>query len=64
MGAYFESAHHKSIIWTLIDSDESQSGLPDEFAPQNMPFLLFTPHPQQRNTGRDLARQQTIQLLS
>lgn len=41
MHAYFELAHYKSTVWTLVDSDESQSGIPEEFAIQDPPFFVI-----------------------
>jgi hypothetical protein len=36
----FQLADYKKVLWTLVDSDESLTGIPDEFVTQNTPFFV------------------------
>jgi hypothetical protein len=40
MGAKFQLARYKRVLWTLVDTDESLAGIPEEFVTQNTPFFV------------------------
>jgi hypothetical protein len=41
MGIYFQAALYKTLVWTLIDSDGSQSGVPEELVAHNTRFFVI-----------------------
>ena len=41
MGQHFTAANYKSLVWTLVDSDESPSGVPEVLVTQNTPFFVI-----------------------
>jgi hypothetical protein len=43
MRADFEFVRYKRVLWALIDSDESLTGIPDVFVTQNTPFFVICP---------------------
>lgn len=41
MGTRFREAWYKSVVWTLIDSDLSRNGVPEEVAHRDMRFFVI-----------------------
>jgi hypothetical protein len=41
MAPIFYRAQYKMSVWTLIDSDHSKDGIPDQFIDQNMSFFVI-----------------------
>ena len=41
MGEYFQVARYKSLIWTLVDSDESPSGVPEVLVTHGSQFFVI-----------------------
>jgi len=43
MHADFQLAHYKRILWTLVDTDKSLTGIPEVFVTQYTPFFVVWP---------------------
>jgi hypothetical protein len=52
MGEEFLKSEYKSVIWTLIDSDQSR-GIPEDLVDHNMPFfVIFATYPAKERWSR------------
>jgi hypothetical protein len=53
MSADFRRAWYHTDVWTLIDSDVSQGGIPTEFAERDLPvFLIYVTSPTRSRWSR------------
>ena len=39
----FQLAQYKSVVWALVDADESPNGIPEEFVGRNTSFFVIFP---------------------
>jgi hypothetical protein len=51
--ADFQLAHYKRVLWTLVDTDESSTGVPEEFVrPYTSLFVIYTTSPANERWSR------------
>jgi hypothetical protein len=53
VGEHFQAAEYQSVVWVLVDSDESESGVPEVLITQNSPFfVIYTSFPAEERWSR------------
>jgi hypothetical protein len=43
MRDHFQLAQYKSVVWALVDADESPNGIPEEYVGRNTSFFVIFP---------------------
>jgi hypothetical protein len=53
MGTDYNMADFNMFVWTLVDSDEAESGVPESLVPQDTLFsVIYTTYPAKRRWSR------------
>ena len=53
MGTDYNKADFNTFVWTLVDSDEAESGVPESLVPQSTLFsVIYTTYPAKRRWSR------------
>ncbi|KAF8493664.1 hypothetical protein F5888DRAFT_714950 [Russula emetica] len=63
MAPNFYRAEYKMIVWTLIDSDQSKDGIPDQFIDHNMPFFVIYATSPARERWSRLHKSYTLEVV-